>query len=113
KYDDALERGRARAARSWRPEGSARQIAAIGASPDRTEALKNVDVPTLVIHGLLDLLVLPSGGIATAKAIPGSQLLMFGDMGHDLPEPRWEDIVSAIRLQADRADHAALHGVLS
>lgn len=112
-YEEALERGRARVARSWRPQGSARQIAAVAASPDRTEALNNLDVPTLVIHGLLDSLVLPSGGIATAKAVPGSQLLMFADMGHDLPEPRWDDIVSAIRLQADRADHAVLHGSLS
>jgi pimeloyl-ACP methyl ester carboxylesterase len=111
-YKESLERGRARVARSWRPRGSARQIAAVGASPDRTEALRNLAIPALVIHGLLDSLVLPSGAIATAKAIPGSQLLLFPDMGHDLPEPRWEDIVSAIRLQADRADHAALQAVL-
>ncbi|NNE94426.1 MAG: alpha/beta hydrolase [Acidimicrobiales bacterium] len=112
-FDDALERGRARADRSWRPEGSARQIAAIGASPDRTADLKKLNVPTLVIHGLLDTLVLPTGGIATAKAIPGAQLLMFPDMGHDLPEPRWADMVSAIRMLADRTDHATLHAEAS
>jgi len=111
--DEALERGRARVARSWRPAGSGRQVAAIAASGDRTAALRNLDVPTLVIHGLADTLVLPSGGFATAKAIPGSQLLMFADMGHDLPEPRWEDMVSAIRIQADRTDHANLQSALT
>ncbi len=44
---------------------------AIAASPDRTAALGSVTAPTLVIHGLRDPLVLPSGGVATAKAIPG------------------------------------------
>ena len=112
-YAASLERCHARVNRSWRPKGSGRQIAAIAASGDRTKGLQNLDVPTLVIHGLVDRLVLPSGGIATAKAIPGAQLLMFNDMAHDLPEPRWEDIVSAVRMQADRADHANLHAVTS
>ena len=41
--------------------------------------------PTLVVHGLVDPLVTPSGGIATAQAIPGAKLVMYPDMGHDLP----------------------------
>ena len=53
-------------------------------------------MPALVIHGLQDPLVKPTGGIATAQAIPGSRLLMFGDMGHDLPRPRWHEIRDAI-----------------
>ncbi len=75
---------------------------AIAASPDRTAALGSVTAPTLVIHGLRDPLVLPSGGIATAKAIPGSRLLMFPDMGHDLPRSRWDEIVEAIVQNAER-----------
>jgi pimeloyl-ACP methyl ester carboxylesterase len=55
-----------------------------------------------VIHGLRDPLVLPSGGIATARAIPGSRLLMFPDMGHDLPRSRWGEIVEAIVQNAVR-----------
>ena len=43
---------------------------AIAASPDRTEALRSVTAPTLVIHGLGDPFVMPSGGIATARAVP-------------------------------------------
>ena len=86
---------------------------AIAASPDRTEALGSVTAPTLVIHGLRDPLVLPSGGIATAKAIPGSRLLMFPDMGHDLPRPRWGEIVEAIVQNAERGGFKRVQNGLS
>lgn len=89
-------------ARSWDNEGTARQTMAIAASPDRTEALGSVSAPTLVIHGLLDPLVRPSGGGATAQAIPGSRLLAFPDMGHDLPKVRWDEIIGAIVDNARR-----------
>ena len=59
--------------------------------------------PALVIHGILDPLVTPSGGVATAQAIPGSKLVMFPDMAHDLPKPRWDDIIDEIAANARRA----------
>ena len=90
-------------ARSWDNEGTARQTMAITASPDRTSALGSLTVPTLVIHGLVDPLVMPSGGIATAKAIPGSRLLTFPDMGHDLPKVRWVEMIDAIVDNTRRA----------
>lgn len=89
--------------RSFRPLGTQRQTTAIMASPDRTPGLRQVTAPTLVIHGMLDTLVKPSGGIATAAAVPGSRLLMFPDMGHDLPAPRWHEIAGEIRDNADRS----------
>lgn len=90
-------------ARSVNPLGTVRQLLAILASPDRTPGLHEVTVPTLVVHGLADRLVVPSGGIATAQAVPGSRLLMFPDMGHDLPRPRRAEIVEAIVRNAARA----------
>jgi pimeloyl-ACP methyl ester carboxylesterase len=88
--------------RSYRPDGAGRQGLAIAASRDRTWDLGRVRVPALVIHGLADPLVQPSGGIATARAIPGAKLVMYPDMGHDLPRPRWPDIVSEIAENARR-----------
>ncbi len=88
--------------RSFRPDAIARQTAAIMASPDRTEALAHVRVPTLVVHGLVDRLVKPSGGMATARAIPGSRLIMYPDMGHDLPKSRWDELVDEIRRNTER-----------
>ncbi|MEM9650742.1 MAG: alpha/beta hydrolase [Actinomycetota bacterium] len=99
---------KASVARSFRPDGVARQFAAINASPDRTKGLATVTTPTLVIHGLIDPLVKPSGGIATAKAVPGSRLLMFPDMAHDLPRPRLGEIIDAINANAARAVQTAI-----
>jgi pimeloyl-ACP methyl ester carboxylesterase len=95
--DDAMIR-RAAAAydRSYCPEGTARQLAAILASPDRTGGLRQVKMPFLVIHGEDDPLVTVSGGKATAAAVSGSQLILFPGMGHDLPEAAWDQIINAI-----------------
>ena len=91
-------------ARSYRPEGTARQLAAIQASPDRTEALGRIGVPTVVVHGLVDPLVRFSGGQATAKAVPGSRLLAFPDMAHDLPSTRTEELAEAMARNAARVE---------
>jgi pimeloyl-ACP methyl ester carboxylesterase len=71
--------------RSYDPIGIARQAVATVASGDRTERLRDVNVPTLVIHGLADRMCDPSGGRATAEAIPGAELVLIEGMGHDLP----------------------------
>ena len=89
--------------RMFYPEGAMRQLAAIYASGDRTEALHGVEVPTLVLHGRDDTLITPSGGTLTAEAIPGAHLLLLADMGHDLPEPMWPLIVPAITTFQDVA----------
>lgn len=89
-------------ARSFRPGGTARQMAAVLASGDRTPGLRRLDVPGLVVHGIVDPLIRPSGGIATAAAIPGARLLMFNDMGHDLPRDRMDELADAIASNAAR-----------
>ncbi len=83
--------------------GGMRQLIAIGASPDRTRALRGVSCPTVIIHGLRDKLVMPSGGVATARAIRHSKLVMFPDMAHDLPVPRLPEIAHEIDRNAQRA----------
>ncbi len=87
--------------RSFYPEGSIRQLAAIFASGDRSEHLPGVTTPTLVIHGLDDTLIDPSGGRRTAELIPGAHLLELADMGHDLPGPLWPMITGAIVAHGD------------
>ena len=90
--------------RAFYPKGMARQLVAITSSPDRTEALGDVTAPTLVIHGAADPLVTVSGGEATAKAVPGADLLILEEMGHDLPEPLVPQIVAAIAANARKAE---------
>lgn len=89
--------------RAFYPAGTGRQLAAIIASGDRTEALRSVALPTVVIHGDADPLVNVSGGRATAAAIPDAQLIILPGMGHDLPEELWETIIEAVTDNAKAA----------
>jgi pimeloyl-ACP methyl ester carboxylesterase len=89
------------------PAGSARQLAAIMTASDRTPALRRLAIPALVIHGTADKLIGPSGGRATAKAIPGARLLLIDGMGHDLPRGAWPRLVDAIAENAARAGEPA------
>ena len=97
-FDVDLMTRRAAAAydRSYCPEGTARQLGAILASPDRTDGLRHVKMPFLVIHGEEDPLISVSGGKATAAAVPDAQLILIPGMGHDLPEAAWDQIIDAI-----------------
>lgn len=92
--------------RSYDPAGHRRQLAAIVAQPDRTAQLRRLAVPTLVIHGLADRLVNPTGGLALARAIPRSRFVGFSGMGHDLPRPLWGPIAGEIARHTDRARYA-------
>ncbi|HXE98972.1 MAG TPA: alpha/beta hydrolase [Solirubrobacterales bacterium] len=103
--DEERLRQRARESfdRGYYPEGTARQLVAILASGDRTEALRRLDVPTVVIHGTDDALIDVSGGTATAAAIPGAELELIEGMGHDLPRELWPRFVDLIVANAERA----------
>ncbi len=90
--------------RNFDRSGVDRQLAAVIASPDRTERLAAIEAPTLVIHGLADSLVGYSGATATAKAIPNARLLMFPDMGHDLPRSLWPEMIDAIIVNSQRSN---------
>jgi pimeloyl-ACP methyl ester carboxylesterase len=85
------------------PAGAGRQLAAIIASGDRTAELRSIVAPTLVVHGSADPLVGPSGGRATARAIPGAKLMNVKGMGHDLPRAIWPQLIDAIEENSMRA----------
>ena len=89
--------------RSHNPRGVLRQMHAISASGDRTAALRKLKLPVTVIHGTRDPLVRPSGGRATAKAIPGARLRIVEGMGHDLPRALWPTFAGEIADTASRA----------
>jgi pimeloyl-ACP methyl ester carboxylesterase len=94
------ERWRADAAaafdRAFRPDGTARQYLAIGASGSRADGLRGVQVPTLVMHGSADTLIDPIGGRRTAELIPGARFELIEGMGHDYPPGLWERWVDLV-----------------
>ena len=103
--DEALDRSRAERTyeRGLNPAGVGRQLRAVLASGSRSERLRAVKAPTLVIHGTVDPLVRPEGGKDTAASIPGAKLLMIDGMGHALPIPMWPQIIDAIDKHAHGA----------
>jgi pimeloyl-ACP methyl ester carboxylesterase len=105
-YDPTYRRERAGLTydRMFWPTGAAFQLAAIIGAHDRTEQLGQLDLPALVIHGRADPLVTLSGGEATAEAIPHAKLVVYNDMGHDLPPPLFQDYVSDVITVMRRAD---------
>jgi len=90
------------------PAGSGRQLAAIIASGDRTSRLGSITAPTLVIHGSKDRMVARSGGIATARAIPGARMATIQGMGHDLPSAAWPQLIAAVAEHATSVERAGL-----
>ncbi len=109
-FDEDATREQARRAyrRGFHPAGTARQMAAIIKSGDRTAELGRITAPTLVLHGDHDPMVDPSGARATAEAIRGARLQTIAGLGHDLPAGALEQLASLILAHAERADAAAV-----
>lgn len=105
-WDEGALRDRAIAEyrRAFNPAGTARQRRAIFADGDRTPELRNLTIPTVVLHGAEDPLVKPRGGELTAEAIPGAELRIVPGMGHDLPPSLYDTVVDAICAAAERVE---------
>ncbi|MFB8182997.1 alpha/beta fold hydrolase [Streptomyces sp. NPDC055966] len=82
--------------RAYYPAGVGRQLGAMILSGSRADALRELRVPTLVIHGLDDTLIDVSGGQRTADLVPGAKLLLVPDMGHDRPRELWPVLIDAV-----------------
>lgn len=107
--DEALSEKLSRSyKRSYYPAGHSRQMVAIMAGGDRAAVLKKIVAPTLVIHGKDDPLVPVSGGVDTAKLIPGAKLELIAGMGHDLPDELIPNFVALICSNANGASAAAV-----
>lgn len=72
--------------RSHDDSGFLRQMTAILATKDRIKKVKDINLPTLIIHGHNDPLIKPINGYHTNKLIKNSTLIMINDMGHLIEE---------------------------
>jgi pimeloyl-ACP methyl ester carboxylesterase len=97
-FDDEWVRevGRRSFDRAHDPGGYRRQLAACVGQSDRTARLRELDIPSWVVHGLSDPLVAPTGGLALARALKGSRFLGIPGMGHDLPRAIWPELAEGI-----------------
>jgi len=83
--------------RAYYPAGIARHFGAIMGSGSLLRYNRQIEVPTVVIHGKADKLMRPFGGRAVARAIKNARLVLFDGMGHELPEPLWDDVVGELK----------------
>lgn len=82
------------------PQGTARQLLAVMASPHRGDRLASVTAPTMVIHGRVDPVIDISGGERTAELVDGATMVALDHMGHDLPPVLWPTFVTAVERVA-------------
>jgi pimeloyl-ACP methyl ester carboxylesterase len=97
-WDEDFERARVSRSidRAYHPDGSVRQLLAILAAPSRLERLRSVEIPTLVIHGVDDILIPIENGRLVASAVPSARMIEIEGMGHDVPAREWPRVVDAI-----------------
>ena len=98
KHDESLYREHAgrRFDRGIYPPGFARQLAAVMIQEDRRDALRSLQIPTLVLHGKSDPLVPVEGGIETAGAVPDSKLRLIEGWGHGFPPSIWPIVIDEL-----------------
>lgn len=72
--------------RGMTEQGTGRQLLAIMAAPNRVPRLRQLTVPTLLVHGVADPLIPIAGSYDMAAAMPHAEMFAIEGMGHDLPE---------------------------
>ena len=90
--------------RSHYDPGFSRQIWAVLQSGDRVELLKSLTLPTVVIHGALDPLLLPEHGEHTASLVADAQWVLLDDMGHYMGDEHHQRVVDAVVGNINRVD---------
>jgi pimeloyl-ACP methyl ester carboxylesterase len=88
--------------RGYEPNGFLRHGAALVRATDRLDRLRTLSVPTAVVHGSEDTLLLPLAAELTAAAIPDAELVVFEGMGHRLERALWPDYAEIITRTARR-----------
>jgi 3-oxoadipate enol-lactonase len=79
------------------------------AGHDTSERLRQIALPTLVIHGSLDQLLPVANGRLLAELIPGAQLEIFDDVGHLFFLERPQRSAELLRTHMGTGEHAAVH----
>jgi pimeloyl-ACP methyl ester carboxylesterase len=74
------------------------QITAVGASPNRFDRLKEIQIPTLIVHGTEDPLIPIDHGLALAENIPNAAKMILQGVGHEIPEALVPSIASRLRV---------------
>lgn len=82
--------------RSIDTQGSLRQMVAALATGSLKKRMREIHVPTLIIHGRHDPLISSRRSQQLHRGIAGSKLMILDDMGHNLPMALVPQLIAAI-----------------
>lgn len=89
-------------------DGVQRQGDAVFSSPDRTELVRAITCPTVILVGDADQMIDHHASQELHSLIQGSLFQVFPGMGHEIPEALWDEIANLIVSNAARAGLPAL-----
>jgi pimeloyl-ACP methyl ester carboxylesterase len=104
--NDVARRSRLALTRASSGNGVSRQLAAVLNDGDRSELLRHLRLPTLILHGNADPMVPIAHGLDLARKIRGARLERIEGWGHDLPDALSERLADCLASHV-RAVNAA------
>jgi pimeloyl-ACP methyl ester carboxylesterase len=89
--------------KGYNDKASEQHIAATSLSGSRYKGLKQLRIPTIIIHGKSDPFIPFKHGIKCSELIPNSDVLLIEGMGHDIPKEFALPILNAIIKNINKA----------
>lgn len=86
----------------YNSQASQQHQGAVFRSGSRYEALKTLELPTLIIHGINDPFIPIEHSEKLATTIPNSRTRWFENMGHDLPPDLFDSLTRELILNFER-----------
>ena len=89
--------------RGYCPGGVVRQAAAAMAIGDLRPDLKTLRLPAAILHGRGDRLLKFEASFDMGQLIPDAELHIYPGMGHEFPQPLWDEFANIIARTTQRA----------
>jgi pimeloyl-ACP methyl ester carboxylesterase len=89
--------------RGYCPGGVQRQAKAAMSIGDLRPDLEKLTLPAAVIHGKDDRLLKVDGGYDIGRLVQTAELHIYPGMGHEFPQPLWDEFVNIIVRTTQRA----------
>jgi pimeloyl-ACP methyl ester carboxylesterase len=89
--------------RCYAPDGILRQLAAMIRWKSTPEALGSLEMPSSIIHGRADGRIRAEAALDIARVLKNSELHIYPGLGHEIPQPLWDEFATIIMRTAARA----------
>ena len=89
--------------RCYAPDGILRQLCAMIRWAPTPEALGSLEMPASIIHGRADGRIKPEASLDIGRGLKNSELHIYPGLGHEIPQPLWDEFATIIMRTAARA----------